>query len=390
MPGEDTILAPETRAAVIDHILRYELYRHRRLVRRISELAGEKQLGDTVRNANTWETVFFLLRSWLEGKVPTASEVFLATGLSKGTATTCLNRLEMAGVIHRTEGTDDRRQRFIHLNDAYARLLEEFIVDCHEDFQRLSMPAPPQPVAAGDGAHNHDDAAFMAYLSHDLRAPLNAIIGYSEAIKGEMLGRLRPTGYIEYASDIHVAARRLSDLIDDLIDLSQFEVTGTMPIQPERLDVPGMIKRCRQAVSADAKVKNIQLQSRIATDLPIVAGDPGRIERAVFNLLSAAVRFTPGSGDVTIEVRERSRPPKPAQVEFIVSDTGPGFPEAGAGAPTNPFQRLDPTGRFAETGTGLGLAIAKSIAEAHGGSLDLTPLPGEGTRATLSLPADDG
>ncbi len=255
MPGEDTILAPETRAAVIDHILRYELYRHRRLVRRISELAGEKQLGDTVRNANTWETVFFLLRSWLEGKVPTASEMFLATGLSKGTATTCLNRLEMAGVIHRTEGTDDRRQRFIHLNDAYARLLEEFIVDCHEDFQRLSMPAPPQPVAAGDGAHNHDDAAFMAYLSHDLRAPLNAIIGYSEAIKGEMLGRLRPTGYIEYASDIHVAARRLSDLIDDLIDLSQFEVTGTMPIQPERLDVPGMIKRCRQAVSADAKVK---------------------------------------------------------------------------------------------------------------------------------------
>jgi len=388
--ADDAELAPETRAAVIGHILRYELYRHRRLVHRISGLAGERQLGDTVRNANIWEIVFFLLRSWLEGKVPTASEVFLATGLSKGTATTCLNRLESVGVLHRTEGIDDRRQRFIHLNDAYTRLLEEFIVDCHEDFQRLTMPTVPEPLTSGDAPPSHDDAAFMAYLSHDLRAPLNAIIGYSEAIKGEMLGRLRPAGYIEYASDIHVAARRLSDLIDDLIDLSQFEVTGTMPIQPDRLDVPGMVKRCRQAVSADVKVKNIQLQSRIAPDLPGVTGDPGRIERAVYNLLSAAVRFTPGGGEVTLEVRRRKRPTDPAQVEFIVSDTGPGFPEASTGAPSNPFQRLDPTGRFAETGTGLGLAIAKSIAEAHDGSLDLTPLPGEGTRATLSLPAEEG
>ncbi len=393
MPEEELDLSPETRTAVIGHILRYELYRHRRLVQRISAMAGKKLLGDTDRHANTWEVMFFLCRSWLEGKVPTASEVFLATGLSKGTATTCLNRLDSAGVIFRTEGTDDRRQRFVHLSNKYAVLLEIFVIDCHNEFLQLFSPQSDMPVATGCQENTDVDqssrnrTAFMAYLSHDLRAPLNTIIGYSEAIKGELLGRLRPSGYIEYANDIYRAATHLSDLVNDLIDLSQFEMTGTIPIEPVPVNITHVVSSCQQMISYDAKRKKIRLRNNIAKGLPDIEGDPARIKRAVLNLLSNAVKFTPGGGRVVIEARATPETPAPMFVEFVVSDTGPGIPENALQTVTNPFVRLDPTGRMAETGTGLGLAIAKSIAEAHNGSLSLKSVPSEGTCAILSLPA---
>jgi signal transduction histidine kinase len=391
--GNEVKLSPETRIAVVGHILRYELYRHRRLVQRISGLAGDKLLGDTARNANTWEIMFFLCRSCLEGKIPTASEVFLATELSKGTATTSLNRLDKAGVIFRTEGTDDRRQRFIHLCADYTDLLEDFVVDCHDEFLQLFSPKPDVSVAATRQEladmeqSNREKTAFMAYLSHDFRAPLNTIIGYSEAIKGELLGRLRPSGYIEYASDIYRAAHHLSDLVNDLIDLSQFEMTGTIPIQPVPVDIIDVVKNCQQMVSYDAKRKNIRLQRSIAGNLPQLVGDSARIKRAVLNLLSNAVKFTPSGGRVSIEARATPQNPAPMFIEFVVSDTGPGIPEDALHTVIKPFVHLDPTGRLAETGTGLGLAIAKSIAEAHDGSLSLKSVPGEGTHATLSLPA---
>jgi signal transduction histidine kinase len=387
-------LTPRHRAAVVHHILRYELYRHRRLVQRIIALADKNFLADTTRNANTWEVIFFLCRSWLEGAVPTASDVFLTTGLSKGTATTCLNRLDKAGLIQRTPGKDDRRQRFIQLDVAYGNLIEQFVIDCHDEFQQLIPPdretsdteEQHQNITGEEQALN-GDTTIMACLGHDLRAPLNTIIGYSEAIKEELLGRLRPSGYIEYANDIYQAAQHLSEMVNDLIDLSQFEMTGTLPIQPTPIDVAELIKSSTRLISHDAERKSITLSNHTPRDTPAIEGDDERIKRALLNLLSNAVKFTPTGGQITIGIKVTHGNPTPAQVQIIISDTGPGIPEDALSTVVAPFVRLDPTGRFAETGTGLGLAIANCIAKAHRGSLKLENAAGQGTRATLSFPA---
>ena len=387
-------LTPKRRAAVIHHILRYELYRHRRLVQRINALANQSFLADITQNANTWEVIFFLCRNWLEDTVPTASDVFLSTGLSKGTATTCLNRLAKTGIIQRTPGTDDRRQRFIKLDAAYGKLIEQFVLDCHDEFQQLISPddkpsstnGEHQNITNGEQQPN-GNATIMAYLGHDLRTPLNTIIGYSEAIKEELLGRLRPSGYIEYANDIYQAAQHLSEMVNDLVDLSQFEMTGALPIEPMSIDVAMLIEQTVKLISYDAKRKSIKLSNQAPRDTPAIEGDPERIKRALLNLLSNAVKFTPTGGEITVSVEVTGGNPSPPQVRIIISDTGPGIPDDALNAVIAPFVRLEPTGHFPETGTGLGLAISKVIAEAHGGSLKLESEAGQGTRATLSFPA---
>lgn len=379
MGNSQTTLTPEIRTAVINHILRYELYRHRRLVQRIASRAETRFLSDVKSNTNTWEVVFFICRCWLEGTVPTASDIFLATGLSKGTATTCINRLDRAGIIYRTPGVEDRRQRFVRLTDDYADLLERFVLDSHDEFQILIAPRPEK-----SGLPN---SVLMTHLSHDLRGQLNTIIGFSEAIKDEMLGRLRPSGYIEYANDIHRAASELSDLVNDVIDLSQFETSGIIPIQPAPINLADTIESCRSQIQPEADRKNVMLQTEIVERLPAVKADESRIKRAVSSLIHNAVKFSPVGGIVEVVVQAGRHDIGIQSIDIIVIDSGPGVSESVLAADTAPLNRLQATDDIYEMGTGLGLAIAQTIAEAHQGRLGVENRPAGGTRVWITLPA---
>ena len=378
-------LPQEVRNAVVNHILRYELYRHRRLVHSISAKAGAKFLTDTKKNTNTWEVVFFICRSWLEGNVPTASDIFLATGLSKGTATTCINRLEQTGLIHRSAGEEDRRQRFIHLSEPYVKLLDAFVLESYQEFLSLTPPAAKAVDSGADQVETEitefPDPSFLTHLSHDLRSQLNTIIGFSEAIKDEQLGRLHPSGYIEYANDIHRAARQLSDLVGDMIDLSQFRASGSIQIETGSIDAVELVESCRDDIYHEASRRNVSVNVISAPDIPRIDADAKRMKRAVWNLLHNAVLFSPTGEDVVMEVRNSSD-----RVEFIVSDRGPGIAENALGGVTAPFVRHTPADSPYEMSAGIGLAIAKTIAEAHQGSLGIENQPEGGTRAWISLP----
>ena len=122
-------LADEKR--VVEHVLRYELYRHRDITERLSQLLGVDQNPDAF-NRSTWDILYFLMQSRLQGETPNVTDIYLATGLSKGTAITGLAELERRGAISKVQDREDARRRRIDISDSVAHVLEAFVAECGE------------------------------------------------------------------------------------------------------------------------------------------------------------------------------------------------------------------------------------------------------------------
>lgn len=238
-----------------------------------------------------------------------------------------------------------------------------------------------------DTARQERDAArtdkwsTLAQLSHELRTPLNAILGFSEAMQGEIFGSLGHPRYKEYADHVLSSGRDLLTLAEELLLLSQGEA-GTLTLQESHIDVAATVRMLIDLKSAAAAKAGLALKAEIASGLPLLQCDRGKLRQMLLNLADNAIKFTPAGGTVRVAAAVRE-----GAVEFTVSDTGIGMTAEQILLALEPFGRAATPLSNNTAGAGLGLPICRRLAELHGARLTLHSTPGEGTVCTLSFPA---
>jgi signal transduction histidine kinase len=238
-------------------------------------------------------------------------------------------------------------------------------------------------VAARDEAMraNKAKSAFLANMSHELRTPLNAILGFSTFIEHQAMGEIANKRYVEYAGDIRESGEHLLAIINDLLEHSRIEA-GKIELREELFDIQAACEQARLFCQPRADKLGVTLRTRIAPGLPLVQGDELRIRQVLINLVSNAVKFTPG-GTVDMVARVDGA----GALRLDVRDTGIGMDAAGVEQALKPFGQVDSGLSRKFEGTGLGLPLAKSLVELHGGTLAIVSEQGAGTVVSVVLPA---
>jgi signal transduction histidine kinase len=228
---------------------------------------------------------------------------------------------------------------------------------------------------------NRVKSTFVANMSHELRTPLNAILGFGEMLERGYFGTLNAK-QLEYINDIRQSAAHQLALVNDLLDLGQMEA-GLMPLHEERVLVRDELDASLKLIEKNAAAARLT----VAVDTPIdivLHGDRRRVRQIFINLLSNAVKFTPAGGSVTVCTK---RSPGDGLV-VTVANTGPAMSDADIEHALQPYQRVNSLISHEREGTGLGLPISKSLAELHGGSMEISSRNGEGTTVTVRFPPE--
>lgn len=224
---------------------------------------------------------------------------------------------------------------------------------------------------------------FLANISHELRTPLNAVLGFAEAIRGEMFGPVGQPKYLEYADDIHKSGALLLEIINDILDLSKIEA-GKMPLEEEDLVVTEVIEQCVRLVRERATEAGLTIKVTTKKAPERIFADRTRIKQILINLLTNAVKFTPPGGTIRLRVRSG----RSGGAVFSVSDTGAGMTEQEIETALKPFGQVGSAMTRSHEGTGLGLPLAASFTEMHGGELIIESAPGQGTIVSVLLPPE--
>ncbi|UEM03257.1 PAS-domain containing protein [Skermanella rosea] len=220
---------------------------------------------------------------------------------------------------------------------------------------------------------------FLAHMSHELRSPLNVIIGFAEMIESRIFGSLGSPKYEEYIRDIRESGQHLLALINDILDLSKIEADKYV-LNPEPMAVPDLIRTCQRAFRLRAEEVGVRLEYS-GGELPRITADERAIKQVLINLLSNAIKFTPPGGTITLQAAVEG-----PTVMISVADTGEGIPAADLPRIGQPFERSVKPDGIQRDGTGLGLALSRRLVELHRGSLEISSQEGIGTQVTMRLP----
>jgi CheY-like chemotaxis protein len=204
---------------------------------------------------------------------------------------------------------------------------------------------------------------FLEALGHELRAPLNAILGWSRLME---LGRLGVEETRSGGETIARNARVLAHIVDDLLDLSAIS-TGKIRVEPEETDVCQIVEAALDILQSSANSKGVILEKHLAPPECQIFGDPQRLQQVVWHLLSNAIKFTPRGGRAKVTVRTVGD-----KCQIIVSDTGAGIANELLPYVFDRFWRTEAPDEHRYSGLGLGLSLAKRLVELHGGTITAT------------------
>jgi len=217
---------------------------------------------------------------------------------------------------------------------------------------------------------------FVTTVSHDLRSPLTAILGYVELIE-----RAGPTTsqQDEFISRIKLSVEQITNLVSDLLDLGRIE--AGLDSTHEETPISVLARYAVESMRVPAEAKGLSMELDVDDDLPMVNGDPIRLRQMIGNLLENAVKYTPSGGQVCLEANSED-----SQIILRVLDDGPGIPPSDQPYLFDKFYRASNIPADVP-GTGLGLSIVKSIVDHHNGRIWVDSQMGEGTVFTVVLPA---
>ncbi len=221
----------------------------------------------------------------------------------------------------------------------------------------------------------------LAHLSHELRTPMNAIMGFSQMMQDQIFGALAER-YRGYSGHIHDSGRHMVELIDTIIDVSRAE-TGQLTIDDSAIVPVELIEECLQKVEQAAAAKRLTLERHFAQSAPRLMVDQAKLRQALLNLLHNAISYTREGGRIAIALSCLND-----GLEIAVSDTGVGIAPDDIEKCQEPFVRVGNPLIAGAEGAGLGLPLARRLIEAHGGSFKLASKLGRGTTATIHLPAE--
>jgi signal transduction histidine kinase len=219
-------------------------------------------------------------------------------------------------------------------------------------------------------------ADFVSLVSHELRAPMASVIGCAQTLR-ERWRELRADQRESFFALIESETSRLANLVGDVLDTSRIEA-GTFPVAFGHVDVEELVREAAATISLGQD--DVTLRTDIAQGLPTVRGDRERLRQLLLNLLSNAVKYTVAGDEVEVRAAAEN-----GAVHVSVRDHGDGIPPEQQQLVFEKFGRLNRGGKSIP-GAGLGLFIARSIAEAHGGSLEVVSTMGAGATFTLTLP----
>ena len=228
-------------------------------------------------------------------------------------------------------------------------------------------------------AANRAKSEFLANMSHELRTPLNAIIGFSELMGGEVFGPLGSSKYVDYCKDIRESGGYLLSMISDVLDMARLDA-GRVELDFAQVAPDDVIAKAVDSIRPQAAHKHIEIGIEQAPGATVLA-DPQALERILLTLLRNAVKFSPDGGHVQVATRMRD-----GELVISVEDNGPGIAEADISRLGRPFEQVSNAMENGMKGSGLGLGIAKSLAELHGGKLQIQSAPDRGTRVSIRIP----
>jgi signal transduction histidine kinase len=219
-------------------------------------------------------------------------------------------------------------------------------------------------------------ADFVSLVSHELRAPMASIIGCATTLR-ERWRELQPDQRESFLALISDETKRLSTLIGDVLDTSRIEA-GTFTYVFSDVDLAELVRET--AAMVELGHDEVSVRTRVERKLPVVQGDRERLRQLLVNLLTNAAKYTVAGDEIEVKAGSSN-----GLVTVTVRDHGPGIPAEQHSLVFEKFGRLNHGGK-SKPGAGLGLFIARSIAEAHGGSLELSSERGMGATFTLRLP----
>jgi len=217
----------------------------------------------------------------------------------------------------------------------------------------------------------------LSIIAHELRSPLNAIMGFSDMMREEVFGPLGNPRYRAYAEDIHRGGRHLLSLVNDLLDLGKLQA-GKFELREEEVDLREVISEVLDRARAGAEKQGVTVAEAIETDRPRAHVDRRAMVQILTNLISNAVKFSNQGGTVTARLRVEDA------ILIDVIDQGVGVPPEEIVKIFDSFVQ----GRHTRGGTGLGLSIVKHLAEIHGGGASAQSALGVGTTVTIRLPME--
>ena len=227
---------------------------------------------------------------------------------------------------------------------------------------------------------------FLSNMSHDIRTPMNAIIGITTLMKNELH---EPEKLAEHLGKLESSSQLLLGIINDILDMSRIE-SGKTTLSIEKMNLPQRISQLDGMIRQQAgqRRQTFTIETRLQHEN--VLGDPNRLNQVLMNILSNAVKYTPRGGHIRFEAEELPRNEHYARYRFIVQDDGIGMSEAYQKTLFDPFTREEKSGTNKVQGTGLGMAITKSIVDLMGGSISVESATGKGTRfeVVLEFPID--
>lgn len=239
-----------------------------------------------------------------------------------------------------------------------------------------SLVRPYMDLAASTRAK--DD--FLASMSHDLRTPLNSILGFSDLMRSRMFGPLGHGKYDEYIGNIHASGTHLLGLVNDLLDLSKLE-SGQYELDRQTIDPRSLVDEIVRSFAPAISAKDLDVQILCEPDCAALHADERAMVQLLNNLVSNAVKFTPDGGTITISCQTALH----GAVRLEVRDTGIGIPADQLSRLGNPYVQVNPY-VAQQKGTGLGLFIVRRIAELHGGSMQIASRVGTGTAVSVIIP----
>ena len=227
---------------------------------------------------------------------------------------------------------------------------------------------------------------FLANMSHDIRTPMNAIIGITTLMKNELH---QPEKLAEHLDKLENSGQLLLGIINDILDMSRIE-SGKTTLNVEKMNLPQQISQLDSIIRQQAGQRRQTFTVNTHLQHENVLGDPNRLNRVLMNILSNAVKYTPTGGHIRFEVDELPRNEHYARYRFVVQDDGIGMSEAYQKTLFDPFTREERSGTNKVQGTGLGMAITKNIVDLMGGSINVESTTGKGTRfeVVLEFPVD--
>ena len=227
---------------------------------------------------------------------------------------------------------------------------------------------------------------FLSNMSHDIRTPMNAIIGITTLMKNELH---QPEKLAEHLGKLETSGRLLLGIINDILDMSRIE-SGKTTLNIEKTNISQQVSQLDSIIRQQASQRRQTFTVETHMQHENVLADPNRLNQVLMNILSNAVKYTPQGGRIRLAVDELTHTDHYAKYRFIVQDDGIGMSAAYQKTLFDPFTREEKSGTNKVQGTGLGMAITKSIVDLMGGTIRVESTTGKGTRfeVVLEFPID--